>query len=88
MRVVAGIVSSIVYVSLEKRFTMRPRGVVSKNDIGEWRTVDSMPLCIFLNKSHLRETHPSTYLDAFIEAYVEQTVAIAITRLPTTPSAA
>ena len=30
-----GIVSSMVYTSLEKRFRIRPSGVVSKNDIGD-----------------------------------------------------
>lgn len=33
-----GIPSSIMYTSLENRFTILPRGVVSKNDMGERRT--------------------------------------------------
>lgn len=34
MRTVEGSTSSITYMSLEKRFIMRPKGVVSKNDWG------------------------------------------------------
>ena len=43
-----GIVSSMVQISLEKRFKMRPSGVVSKNDIGERRILDIMELWSFL----------------------------------------
>lgn len=43
-----GIVSSIVYTSFEKRFRMRPSGVVSKNDIGDRMTLFIMASCSFL----------------------------------------
>ena len=42
MRAEAGMVSSTVYMSFANRFKMRPSGVVSKNDIGEYKTVASM----------------------------------------------
>ena len=34
--------SSMIYMSLEKRLRMRPRGVVSKKDMGERRMLPSM----------------------------------------------
>lgn len=37
-----GTISSIVLMSLEKRLTILPRGVVSKNDIGECMTFTRM----------------------------------------------
>ena len=39
-----GMTSSTMYVSLEKRLRILPRGVVSKNDIGERRMFLSMEL--------------------------------------------
>ena len=39
-------VSSMVYMSLENLLRMRPRGVVSKKDIGAYRMFASMPLWI------------------------------------------
>ena len=40
-----GMTPSIVYMSLENRFKIRPRGVVSKNDIGDRRMFLSILLC-------------------------------------------
>lgn len=40
-----GMVWSIMFTSLENLLRMRPRGVVSKNDMGALRTVLSMLLC-------------------------------------------
>ena len=39
-----GMTSSIMWMSLENRFKIRPRGVVSKNDIGDRRTFLSILL--------------------------------------------
>lgn len=39
-----GMTSSTMYVSLENRFRILPRGVVSKNDMGERRMFLSMEL--------------------------------------------
>ena len=39
-----GIISSMVSMSFEKRFRIRPRGVVSKKDMGDRRMQLSMPL--------------------------------------------
>ena len=43
-----GIVSSITLMSLENRFKIRPRGVVSKKDIGERRMLFMSLLCSVL----------------------------------------
>ena len=43
-----GNVQSIVSVSFEKRFTIRPKGVMSKNSPGERRMFLSMSMCISL----------------------------------------
>lgn len=42
-----GMTSSIVYISLENLFRIRPTGVVSKKDIGERRMLVNMPLWRF-----------------------------------------
>ena len=46
IRIVIGMLMSTVSTSLEKRFTMRPSGVVSKNDMGalsmDWRRLACM----------------------------------------------
>ena len=46
-----GIVSSMVYTSFENRLSIRPRGVVSKNDIGERMMLSSMELWSFFEAS-------------------------------------
>ena len=43
-----GIVSSMVYTSFENRFRMRPRGVVSKNDMGDLMMLSNIELWSFL----------------------------------------
>ena len=43
-----GMVSSTVYISFANRFTMRPSGVVSKNDIGDRRTFTNIAECSLL----------------------------------------
>lgn len=40
-----GIVTSTMSMSLENLFKIRPKGVVSKNDIGERRMRESMVAC-------------------------------------------
>ena len=42
-----GMVSSMVYTSLEKRFRMRPRGVVSKKDMGDLMMLSVIELWSF-----------------------------------------
>ena len=44
-----GTVSSMTKMSLEKRFTILPRGVVSKKDIGECIIFSNIPRCKFLD---------------------------------------
>ena len=39
---------SIVFISVENLFSILPTGVVSKNRIGTWQILPSMPWCIFL----------------------------------------
>ena len=41
---VIGMVISTVSTSFAKRFTTRPIGVVSKNDIGDFKTLSKRPL--------------------------------------------
>ena len=48
-----GRVSSMILTSLEKRLRMRPRGVVSKKDMGERRMLLSMVLCKVLEAKKL-----------------------------------
>lgn len=45
LRITAGKRASTTSVSFENRFMMRPRGVVSKNDIGKRTVLLSSPLC-------------------------------------------
>ena len=42
---VLGSISSMILISLENRLTIRPSGVVSKKDIGAWRTRSSIRRC-------------------------------------------
>jgi len=42
-----GMLVSRMSMSLENRLTMRPRGVVSKNDMGQRRTCNNRPECRF-----------------------------------------
>lgn len=43
-RMERGMVSSMILMSLENRFSMRPMGVVSKKDMGDRRMLSSMLL--------------------------------------------
>ena len=47
-RMLMGIISSMIKMSIENRFNTRPSGVVSKNDIGHLRMFFSSLLCIIL----------------------------------------
>ena len=47
--IVVGMVSSMIKISRENRFKIRPRGVVSKNDIGHRRMLLSSLLCRVLD---------------------------------------
>ena len=48
-----GMFVSIMSMSFENRLTIRPRGVVSKNDIGHRITCDSRPECRFRDATML-----------------------------------
>ena len=48
-----GIVSSMMYMSFEKRLRILPRGVVSKKLMGAWRMLASMLLWILVEAKML-----------------------------------
>jgi len=69
-----GMFVSTMSMSLEKRLTIRPRGVVSKKDMGYRSTCDNSPVCKFLEATILpnatASVSPST--DAAETAFVQQ----------------
>jgi len=67
-----GMFVSTISMSFENRFTIRPRGVVSKKDIGQRSTRDRRPVCRFLDATML----PNAIASASISTDIAETAVL------------